>query len=69
MGIATFNLEDIACPTCISKVKKGVRKQRGVERITMLIDSGQMKINYDVTITRPDEIKKGISKLKFRSFD
>jgi copper chaperone CopZ len=43
-------LNDIACTGCIGKIKRGMKKYNGVEKIEILSGSGKLKINFNEKI-------------------
>ncbi|WML48770.1 heavy-metal-associated domain-containing protein [Neobacillus sp. PS3-34] len=69
MGFATLKMEDFACPSCIKKVKKGVKNQYGVEEVTILFDYSKVQLKFDDKVIALKDIQTRINQLKFRTFD
>jgi copper chaperone CopZ len=69
MSMIELALNDIACSGCIGKIKRGMKRYQGVEKIEILSGSGKIKINFNEDIIQPEEINRHIYKLAFRTFD
>jgi copper chaperone CopZ len=69
MSMIELALNDIACTGCIGKIKRGMKKYNGVEKIEILSGSGKLKINFNEKIIQLEEINRNIYKLAFRTFD
>jgi copper chaperone CopZ len=69
MSMVELALNDIACTGCIGKIKRGMKKYNGVEKIEILSGSGKLKINFNEKIIQLEEINRNIYKLAFRTFD
>lgn len=69
MSMIEWALNDIACTGCIGKIKRGMKKYNGVEKIEILSGSGKLKINFNEKIIQLEEINRNIYKLAFRTFD
>lgn len=60
-----YQLETIACPSCIMKIEGVLKKTAGVEETEVLFNSSRVKVSYDEAVTNSDAIKKIISKLGY----
>jgi copper chaperone CopZ len=69
MSMIELALNDIACTSCIGKIKKGIKKYNGVEKVRILSGIGKMQINFNETIIPVEEINRSIHKLSIRTFD
>lgn len=69
MSMIELALNDIACTGCIGKIKRGMKKYNGVEKIEILSGSGKLKISFNEKIIQLEEINRNIHKLAFRTFD
>jgi copper chaperone CopZ len=69
MSIIQLELNDVACSGCIGKIKRGIKKYRGVEKVKVLEGSGKIEVNFNENIIQSEEIKYTIHKLAFRMFD
>jgi copper chaperone CopZ len=62
-------LNDIACSGCIGRIKKGMKKYKGVEKVKIVSGSGKIQINYNENIIKSDEINRNVHRLAIRTFD
>ena len=69
MSMVNFPLNDIACTSCITKIKKGIKKYNGVEKVKILSGSGKIQVSFNEKIIPLDEIQQNIHKLSVRTFD
>lgn len=64
-----MTLNDIACSSCIVKIKKDIKKKQGVEKVSIISGSGNLQINYDESVINKEEIHHLINKMSLRMFD
>jgi copper chaperone CopZ len=69
MSIIQLELNDVACTGCIGKIKRGIKKYHGVDKVKILAGSGKIEVNFNENIIHSEEIKRTIHKLAFRIFD
>lgn len=69
MRIIQLVLSEMACSSCIGKIKKGISKYNGVEKVNIITGSGKLEINYNEKIIQPEELMQKINKLAIRIFD
>lgn len=69
MSSIQLALNDVACTGCIGKIKRGMEKYRGVEKVKILPGSGKIEVNFNENIIQSEEISSNIQKLAFRMFD
>ncbi|MDM5190776.1 heavy-metal-associated domain-containing protein [Bacillus sp. DX4.1] len=69
MSTVQLELNDVACIGCIGKIKRRMKKYRGVEQVKIISGSGKMEINFNENIIQSEEINDKIQKLTFRIFD
>jgi|26BtaG_2_1085354.scaffolds.fasta_scaffold00001_139 copper chaperone CopZ len=62
---ATFQLETLTCPTCITKIEGVLLKNPGVENAKVLFNSSKVKVEYDEEKVSADSITKLIEKLGY----
>ncbi|MEO2078073.1 MAG: heavy-metal-associated domain-containing protein [Bacillus sp. (in: firmicutes)] len=69
MSMIEFALNDLACTGCIGKIKRGIERTSGVEKVKILSGTGKVRIVYDEDHIHEQEISQSIHKLALRSFD
>jgi copper chaperone CopZ len=69
MKMIELALNDIACSGCIGRIKRAMKKYKGVENVEILAGSGKMQINFNEKMIEREEINRNIHKLAFRTFD
>ena len=62
-------LNDIACSGCMRKIKRGIKKNDGVEKVEILPGSGKIQISFNEKIIQLNEINRSLHKLTLRIFD
>jgi len=55
MKNVTYKMEELTCPSCITKIEKALTKQNGVEHVKVLFNSGKIKVTYDEVKADPTE--------------
>lgn len=69
MSTVQLALNDIACSSCVGKIKKGMKKKAGIEKVKILSGSGYLHIHFDEKMINPEEISHLLNKLALRMFD
>ncbi|WP_342429846.1 heavy-metal-associated domain-containing protein [Neobacillus sp. FSL H8-0543] len=69
MSMIEMALNDVACSSCLGKIKKGIKRHRGIEKVSILSGSGKISINYNEDIIQLEEINRTVYKLTTRTFD
>lgn len=69
MNTYQFALNDIACSSCIGKIKKGIKKKAGIEKVEILPGSGKLHIYFNEKMINKEEIQHLINQLALRMFD
>ena len=58
MSSIQFALNDIACSSCIVKIKKKIKRQEGIEKVQILSGSGNLQIHYNENIINQEELDR-----------
>lgn len=69
MSMIELALNDVACTSCIGRIKNRMKKYHGVEKVRVVSGSGKIEINYNEEMIQPEEITQNINKLAIRIFD
>ncbi|WP_077620560.1 heavy-metal-associated domain-containing protein [Bacillus sinesaloumensis] len=65
MKTATYQMEELSCPSCIKKIEKALSKQEGVEDVKVLFNSGKVKVTYQEGEVNPNQYKEILTKLGY----
>lgn len=69
MNTIQFAVNDIACTSCIVKIKKGIQRMNGVKEARVVAGSGRLQILFNEQLVRQEEILHHAHQLAFRTFD
>lgn len=62
----TYQLETIACPSCIKKIEGMLKKTTGISSSEVLFNTSRVKVNFDEQVLTSEEIKDKIDKLGYK---
>lgn len=62
----TYQLETLACPTCVTKIETVLKKTAGIDQSEVLFNSSRVKVNFDETAIDSDAIKNKIEGLGYK---
>jgi copper chaperone CopZ len=62
-------LNEVACTGCIGKIKRGMQRTRGIEKVRIISGSGKIQIKFNENIIQSEEINRNLNKLTLRTFD
>lgn len=65
MTKAEFQLEPLACPSCIKKIESTLNKTEGVYTAKVLFNSSKVKTEFDESKIDAEQLKKVIIKLGY----
>jgi copper chaperone len=66
MKTATFQLEQLTCPSCIKKIETALGNKDGVTEVKVLFTSSKVKASYDENTVDSADVGKIISDLGFQ---
>jgi copper chaperone CopZ len=69
MSMMELALNEVACTSCIGRIKKGLKKYPGVEKVRVVTGRGKIEIDYNEEIIQPEVMKQKVNKLAIRIFD
>lgn len=61
----TLQLEELGCPSCVKKIETALKKQDGVNEVSVLFNSSKAKIEYDEEKIDPDNISEVVTNLGY----
>ena len=62
----TYQLETVACPSCVAKIDGMLKKVVGVTESEVLFNSSRVKVSFDENIITSEDIKGKIAKLGYQ---
>lgn len=62
---ATIRTEPFTCPSCIKKIEGGVGGLAGVEDVTVMFNSGKVKVAFDESAIAAEKIAATIDSLGY----
>lgn len=62
----TFQLETIACPSCIAKIETALKMTGGVKSSEVLFNSSRVKTSFDESVISTEDIQEKIERLGYR---
>lgn len=65
METASFNVPSITCSLCSSNIQKELGGTKGVLNVNIDIKSQSVKVDYDPSVVRPEEIQSRISSMGY----
>lgn len=67
MAKAILTLETLACPTCMQKIERGVKRMEGVESdsVKVLFNASKLKANFNEKETSLADIQKTVEDLGY----
>ncbi|CAM2755052.1 heavy-metal-associated domain-containing protein [Erysipelothrix tonsillarum] len=60
-----IRLETLTCPSCVTKIEKGVSQLKGVNRVDVGFNTSTVRVSYDEAKVDANSIKKRIEELGF----
>lgn len=60
-----FQLEELTCPSCIKKIEGVLKREKGVEDVTVLFNLSRVTLTYDESQTNPDKLGDLIERLGY----
>ena len=64
-----LNVQGMHCASCVSMIKKSVRKVTGVESVAIDLDRGSVEIECDAVAVRRESIEGAIRRMGYRIAD
>lgn len=65
MAKAILQLGELTCPSCLTKIQKGVENQDGVSNVKVLFNAGKVRADFDEDRTSADQISNVITDLGY----
>ncbi|HLS35536.1 MAG TPA: heavy-metal-associated domain-containing protein [Bacillota bacterium] len=66
---AIFELEPLACPSCVNKIETALNRTEGVETTKVLFNSGKVRVDFDEGKTKTEDLAKIIEGLGYPVLD
>lgn len=65
MAKASFQLEELTCPSCIKKIESSLQKIPGVEFVIVMFNSSKVKTEFDEAQVNAIQLEETIKKLGY----
>jgi len=65
MKTKSIQLEELTCPSCITKIEAAVGKMEGVSEVKVMFNSSKVKATFNDEVTNEEQIKKTITNLGY----
>lgn len=67
MKKAIFQLEDLACPSCMLKIEKAIKSVDGVDKdsVNVMFNASKAKVDFDENVTSSQAIQYAITKIGY----
>lgn len=62
----TLKLDELSCPSCMSKIQKAMLQQPGVQHVDVLFNASKVKVELDETQNTPKQLAQVITDLGYR---
>ncbi|MBN2901179.1 MAG: heavy-metal-associated domain-containing protein [Limosilactobacillus mucosae] len=66
MKKVTLKLNDLSCPSCMSKIQKAVSQQPGVSNAVVMFNAGKVKAEVDESQLAPEALGDVVSQLGYQ---
>lgn len=63
----TFQLEDLTCPSCVVKIKKGLSQLEGIQSVNVRFNSSKVDVTFDDHFVEDSEITKRLANIGFKT--
>ncbi|MFD1432132.1 heavy-metal-associated domain-containing protein [Lacticaseibacillus yichunensis] len=61
----TLQLDELTCPSCLTKIETAVKNQPGVETVKVLFNAGKVKAQFDDSQIAADQLTQVVSDLGY----
>lgn len=61
-----LKLNDLSCPSCMSKIQKAVSQQPGVKDAVVMFNAGKVKTEVDEKLIAPEKLGSIVNQLGYQ---
>lgn len=65
MEKVVFTMEPFTCPSCVKKIENTVKKVSGVSDVTVMFNSGRVRVEFDETRADVELLESTIERLGY----
>lgn len=65
MTKVTMKLDDLTCPSCMTKIKGALSRQAGVDDVKVLFNASKIKAEFDDSQTSADDLANVVTDLGY----
>lgn len=66
MKAKTYQLETVACPSCIAKIEGMLKRTAGITTSEVLFNSSRVKVSYEENLVTSEDIKTKIENMGYK---
>lgn len=60
-----MQLDELSCPSCLTKIESAVSGQSGVENVKVLFNAGKVKADFDDSQVSAEDLTKVVTDLGY----
>jgi len=60
-----WKVDTLTCPSCIKRIEKTLKKQKGVKSVEVKFNSSKVDVNFDESIITKESITKTLDTLGY----
>lgn len=61
----TLQLDELTCPSCLTKIESAVKQQPGVANVKVLFNAAKVKADFDDSQNSADQLADVVTKLGY----
>ncbi|WEG08780.1 heavy metal-associated domain-containing protein [Microbacterium horticulturae] len=61
----TLRGQGFACPSCVGKIEKQLKRLPGVQHVTVHFASGRIEVDHDLTVISASELVTAVGKVGY----
>ncbi|MCD2257021.1 heavy-metal-associated domain-containing protein [Lactobacillus sp. CC-MHH1034] len=65
MAKVTLALDELTCPSCLTKIKQAVSSTPGVTNVKVLFNAGKVKAEFDPEVVQAEKIAAVVTDLGY----
>lgn len=65
MNKVTMKLDDLTCPSCMTKIEGALSHQAGVQNVKVLFNAGKIKAEFDDSQVTADNLENVVTDLGY----
>lgn len=58
---------ELTCPSCITKIEKGLKAKTGVEEAKVFFNTGRIEVQHDPALISPNDLVKAVASIGYEA--